>query len=81
MGRSVRAGKGWCKLAFGVNGRDSKSPAWCQQGILHGLCTQTMLKALVTVILRKYFVCVKLLILYWGLNIVQILPILTNNSS
>lgn len=75
------AGKGWCKLAFGLNGSGSKSPAWCHQGILHGLCAQTMLKALVTMILRKHFVCVKMLILYWGLNIVQILPTLTNDSS
>lgn len=39
-----------------------------------------MLKALVSMILRKYFVCVKMLILYWGLNIVQILATFTNNS-
>jgi len=74
------AGKGWRRLAFGLNGSGSMSPAWCQQGILHDLCAQTMLKALVTSILRKCFVCVKMLILYWGLNFIQILPTLTNDK-
>lgn len=57
-------GRGLCKLAFGLNGSGSKSPAWCHQDILHGLCAQKILKPLVTPILRKYFICVKMPILY-----------------
>lgn len=68
------AGKGWCKLTFGLNNNSSKTPAWCHQGIIHGPCAQTMLRALVTTISRKNFVCAKMLFFYWGLNTGQILP-------
>lgn len=81
MGRSVRGWKRLVQSGFGLNGSHSKSSACSHQGFLHSLCAQTMLMALVTIILRKYFVCVKMLILYWGLNIVQIPPTITNNST
>lgn len=58
------AGRGLCKLAFGLNRSGSKSSASCHQDILHGLCAQKILKPLLTPILRKYFICVKMLILY-----------------